>query len=75
MKTVRFLMMLVAAVTTHTALAQQPEFEKYHRSSLYSLMLKHPEKEFCNEIIDAFRSIPIPEKYNNHNLKFFLFLM
>ena len=73
MKTVRFLMMLVAAVTTHTALAQQPELEKYHRSSLYSLMLKHPEKEFCNEIIDAFRSIPIPEKYNNHNLKLTVF--
>jgi len=73
MKTVRILMLLVAVATTHTALAQQPELEKYHRSSLYSLMLKHPEKEFCNEIIDAFRSIPVPDKYNNHNLKLTVF--
>ena len=73
MKTVHILMLLVAVATTHTALAQQPELEKYHRSSLYSLMLKHPEKEFCNEIIDAFRSIPVPDKYNNHNLKLTVF--
>lgn len=73
MKTVRILMILVAVATVQIALAQQPELEKYHRSSLYSLMLKHPEKEYCNEIIDAFRSIPVPEKYNNHNLKLTVF--
>ena len=73
MKYIRILLVLVAAAVTHTAMAQQPELEKYHRSSLYSLMLKHPEKEFCNEIIDAFRSIPVPEKYNNHNLKLTVF--
>ena len=43
--------------------------DKYHRSSLYSIMLKHPEKEYCNEIIEAFKAIPIPDKYNNHDLK------
>ena len=32
-------------------------------------MLKHPEKEYCNEIIEAFKAIPIPDKYNNHDLK------
>ena len=73
MKTVRILMILVAVATVQIALAQQPELEKYHRSSLYSLVLKHPEKEYCNEIIDAFRSIPVPEKYNNHNLKLTVF--
>lgn len=46
----------------------QNEFEKYHRSSLYSIMLKHPEKEFCAEMMEAFRSIPIPDKYNSHDL-------
>lgn len=47
----------------------QEELNKYHRSSLYSILLKHPEKQFCNEMIEAFRSIPIPDKYNNHDLK------
>lgn len=49
--------------------AQNAEYEKYHRSSLYSILLKHPEKEFCGEMIEAFKSIPIPDKYNNHDLK------
>ena len=49
--------------------AQEADMNKYHRSSLYSILLKHPEKEFCNEMIEAFKSIPIPDKYNNHDLK------
>ena len=58
---------------TLTAFAQQSELEKYHRSSLYSVMLKHPEKEFSAEMIEAFRNIPIPDKYNDHNLKLTVF--
>ena len=49
--------------------AQEIEYDKYHRSSLYSILLKHPEKEFCNEMVEAFKAIPIPDKYNNHDLK------
>ena len=36
-------------------------------------MLKHPEKLYCNEIIEAFKTIPLPEKYNNHDLKIKVF--
>ena len=54
--------------------AQQPALlNKYHRSSLYSLMLKHPEKEFGPQIVEAFKSIPIPDKYNDHTLKLTVF--
>ena len=53
--------------------AQQADLDKYHRSSLYSLMLKHPEKEFGPEIVEAFKSIPIPDKYNDHTLKLTVF--
>lgn len=49
--------------------AQISDYDKYHRSSLYSILLKHPEKEFCNEMVTAFKAIPIPDKYNNHDLK------
>lgn len=45
------------------------DFDKYHRSSLYSILLKHPEQRFSDEIIEAFKSIPIPERFNDHNLK------
>lgn len=55
---------------SHVLIAQNTcGFNKYHRSSLYSILLRHPEKEFCNEMVDAFKAIPIPEKYNNHDLK------
>jgi len=42
--------------------------DKYRRSSLYSILVKHAEKEFCPEIIEVFNSIPIPDKFNDHNL-------
>lgn len=49
--------------------SQTDDYDKYHRSSLYSILLKHPEKVFCNEMVTAFKAIPIPDKYNNHDLK------
>ena len=46
--------------------AQTPD--EYRRSSLYSILIKHAEKEFCPEIVEVFNSIPIPDKFDNHNL-------
>ena len=54
---------------TKQTYAQATEMNRYHRSSLYSILLRHPEQKFSNEIVTAFNSIPIPEKYNEHNLK------
>lgn len=42
--------------------------EEYRRSSLYSLAVVRPEYPYGEEIGDAFLSIPIPEKFNDHNL-------
>jgi hypothetical protein len=42
--------------------------DTYRRSSLYSILIKHAEKEFCPEIIEVFNSIPIPDKFDDHNL-------
>jgi hypothetical protein len=42
--------------------------DSYRRSSLYSILIKHPEKEFCKEITEVFNTIPIPEKFDNHDL-------
>lgn len=49
--------------------AQQHDVQtKYRRSSLYSILIKHPDKEFCNDIVETFKVIPLPEKFNDHNL-------
>lgn len=62
-------LLLCGSLLTASAQTKDSDLEKYHRSSLYSILLKHPEKEYCNEMIEAFKSIPIPDKYNNHDLK------
>lgn len=63
----------MALIYLQSIRAQQTELDKYHRSSLYSIMLKHPEKEFGTEIVEAFKSIHIPDKYNDHTLKLKIF--
>ena len=42
--------------------------ETYRRSSLYSLLINHKEREFYEEINDCFHQIPTPDAYNDHNL-------
>lgn len=42
---------------------------KYRRSSLYSVLIRHPEVKYGAAIDSAFLSIPIPDKFNNHDLK------
>jgi len=48
--------------------AQEEGEIKYRRSSLYSMMVNHEGREFGDEIKDVFLTIPIPDKYNNHDL-------
>lgn len=42
---------------------------KYRRSSLYSIQIKHSNLPYGNEISTAFLSIPMPDKFNDHNLE------
>lgn len=32
---------------------------KYHKGSMYSIMLKHESQEYCKEMVDVFEKIPI----------------
>lgn len=41
----------------------------YRRSSLYSILICHPEKNFGKDIDTVFRMVPIPDKFDDHNLK------
>lgn len=47
--------------------AQNQDF-KYRRSSIYSLMINHEDQKFAKEIREAFVAIPIPDKFNDHEL-------
>lgn len=46
----------------------QGENMEYRRSSLCSILVRHPERKYDFDIAQVFTSIPIPEKYNDHNL-------
>lgn len=41
---------------------------KYRRSSLYSVLIKHSALPYGETIDSAFMAIPIPDKFNNHDL-------
>ncbi len=42
---------------------------KYKRSSLYTLMIENEGRPFAGDIRESFETYPIPEKFNDHNLK------
>lgn len=48
--------------------AQQESTMKYRRSSIYSLLLNHTNQKFSTEIGDVFLKMPVPDKYNDHDL-------
>lgn len=41
---------------------------KYRRSSIYSLMIKHDQQKFADDISKVFLEMPVPDKYNDHDL-------
>ncbi len=64
MKKAIFLLLLI--VLTVQIEAQEL---KYRRSSMYSILVRHPDKEFGKDIDSVFRTMPLPDKFDDHNLK------
>lgn len=64
MKRIAFFLILLFPV-----LILQAQEMKYRRSSMYSILIRHPEKEFGKDIDTVFRQMPLPDKFDNHNLK------
>ena len=46
----------------------QGENMEYRRSSLCSILIRHPERLYDYDIAQVFPTIPIPDKYNDHNI-------
>lgn len=67
MKAVKYLFIAYISFSLPVG-AQQPEQLKYRRSSIYSLLINHKEQKFSKEIGDVFLNMPVPDKYNDHNL-------
>ena len=63
----RYIVLSILAVSFVTAFAQE-DAQKYRRSSIYSLMINHTDQQFAKEIKEAFLQIPVPDKFNDHNL-------
>ena len=69
MKNILLSILLGSAVATASAQVddKMPEMQ-YRRSSIYSLLINHVDQQFASEIKDAFVQIPVPDKFNDHNL-------
>lgn len=48
--------------------AQNETTDKYMRSSLYSVLLVDNTTKMSTEIINSFLQLPVPDKFNDHNL-------
>ncbi len=60
---------LITGLAVITANAQTEGQEtQYRRSSLYSVLINHTDQKFADEIKEAFLQIPVPDKYNDHDL-------
>lgn len=41
---------------------------KYHKGSIYSIMLKHENQEYCEEMVNVFNKIPVQDNFYEFNL-------
>lgn len=63
-----FFALIISVLVSSGVSAQDNEEMMYRRSSIYSLMIKHDGQQFANQISDVFLQMPVPDKYNDHDL-------
>ena len=59
--------MILIAASIQRVIAQETEAQ-YRRSSIYSVLVNHTDQQYASEIKEAFLQIPVPDKFNDHNL-------
>lgn len=62
------LLLILLIVQQHVGFAQEERDIEYRRSSIYSIMVKHENQKFADTIANVFQLMPVPEKYNDHDL-------
>lgn len=63
---------IIAFLVIFTQVFAQEPF-KYHKASMYSIMLKHENQEYCDEIVEVFKKIPVQDNFYNFNLSNIIF--
>ena len=63
----RRLFILYMCLWAVSNIAAQDMF-KYHKGSMYSIMLKHDNQEYCEEMVDVFEKIPVQDNFYDFNL-------
>lgn len=64
---IRYIIIGILTSSAIETFAQEPVSD-YRRSSIYSVLVNHTDQQFANEIKEAFLQIPVPDKFNDHNL-------
>ena len=64
------LLLLISMLFCANIYAQEKgqAYKEYSRSSIASLNIYHPEDSMGQTIFDAFMSIPVPDKFDDHNV-------
>ena len=69
MKKIVLIALFICSMSMLVIPAQTPQGDiQYRRSSLYSMMVSHQTENLSKEIEKVFLQIPIPDKFNNHDL-------
>ena len=63
----RRLFILYMCLWAVSNIAAQDMF-KYHKGSMYSIMLKHHNQEYCDEMVGVFEKIPVQDNFYEFNL-------
>ena len=65
---IHYNLLLSFLLTSSLVINAQESVSDYRRSSIYSVLVNHTDQQFANEIKEAFLQIPVPDKFNDHNL-------
>lgn len=58
----------VSAVQTPLEEPLDNTISKYRRSSLYTMLIAHPDQQFGGEIRNVFLAMPTPDKFDDHSI-------
>ena len=64
----RSIIAFVLLMAVVTGVKSQAVNENYSRSSIYSLCISHQNTTYCKEINEVFVAMPVPDKFDNHDL-------
>ena len=68
--TFKYILLSIILPLSLMANAQRRTIEEveYRRSSLYSILINHTEQRMGPDVANVFIEMPVPDKYNNHDL-------